>query len=122
VREAGRFGKSAETGDVLVAYAYPDEMPKTPQPVDSKPHWMLVERQSCSVRANKPKALSTSNKRKAASVKDARAALAVLFNKTPPCPPVASHQLTLVSHNLAFSVTTATLSGKSDKKRRAYAN
>jgi hypothetical protein len=36
-----------------------------------------------------------------------RAALAVLFNKTPPCPPVASHNLTLVgageSQPVAFS-------------------
>ncbi len=59
VREAGRFDKGAETGDVLLAYACPDEMPKTPQPIDSKPRSTLVERESRAVRANKPKALST---------------------------------------------------------------
>jgi hypothetical protein len=67
MREAGRFGKGAETGDVLIAYARSDEMPKIPQPIDSKFHSTLVERESCSVRANKPKALSTSIKRGAAN-------------------------------------------------------
>jgi hypothetical protein len=70
VGEARCFSKGAKTGDVLIAYAYPDEMPKTPQPVDSKPHSTLVERESRAARANKPKALSTSNKRKAANVED----------------------------------------------------
>jgi hypothetical protein len=32
VRESRRFGKGAETGDVLIAYAHPDEMPKPPHP------------------------------------------------------------------------------------------
>ena len=67
MREAGRFGKGAKMGDVLIAYAYPDEMPKSPQPMDSKSHSTLVECESCSVRANKPKALSTSIKRGAAN-------------------------------------------------------
>jgi hypothetical protein len=67
VREAGRFGKSAETGDVLIAYARPDEMPKIPQPIDSKPHLTLVERESRAARANKPKALSASIKWSAAN-------------------------------------------------------
>ena len=65
--EARCFSKGAKMGDVLIAYAYPDEMPKTPQPIDSKSHSMLVERESWSVRANKPKALSTSIKRGAAN-------------------------------------------------------
>jgi hypothetical protein len=30
VRESRRFGKGAETGNVLVAYAHPDEMQKPP--------------------------------------------------------------------------------------------
>ena len=68
--EARGFSKGAETGDVLIAYARSDEMPKIPQPVDSKPHWTLVERESCSARANKPKALSTSIKRSAANVEE----------------------------------------------------
>jgi hypothetical protein len=67
VGEARGFSKGAKTGDVHIAYARPDEMPKTPQPVDSKSHSTLVERESCSVRANKPKALSTSIKRGAAN-------------------------------------------------------
>ena len=67
VREAGRFGKGAEMGDVLIADTRSDEMPKIPQPMDSKPHSTLVECESCSVRANKPKALSTSTKRGAAN-------------------------------------------------------
>jgi len=48
------------------------------------------------VRANKPKALSTSTECKSRTSKSSRDALAVVFNKTPPCPPVASHKLTLV--------------------------
>ena len=32
VRESRRFGKGAEMGDVLFAYARPDEMSKTPHP------------------------------------------------------------------------------------------
>ena len=56
--------------DVLIAYARPDEMPTTPQLVDSKPRSTLVERESRAARANKPKALSTSHRRKAASVED----------------------------------------------------
>ena len=32
VREARRFGKDAETGDVLIPYAHPDEMSKAPHP------------------------------------------------------------------------------------------
>jgi hypothetical protein len=67
VREAGRFGKGAETGDVLIAYARSDEMPKIPQAIDNKSHSTLVERESCSARANKPKALSTSTKCSAAN-------------------------------------------------------
>ncbi len=67
MREARGFSKGAKTGDVLIAYARPDEMPKSPQPMDSKPHSTLVERESCSARANKPKALSTSIKRRAAN-------------------------------------------------------
>jgi len=55
-----------------------------------------AERQSRSALANKPKALSTSSKRKQRTSKTSRAGLAVLFNKTPPCPPVASRKLTLV--------------------------
>ena len=65
--EARCFSKGAEAGDVLIAYAYPDEMLKTPQPIDSKPRSMLVERESRAARANKPKALSRSRKRKAAN-------------------------------------------------------
>ena len=68
--EARCFSKGAETGDVLIAYARSDEMPKIPQPIDSKPQSTLVERESCSVRANKPKAVSTSHKRKAVNVED----------------------------------------------------
>ena len=30
--ESGRFGEDAETGDVLIAYAHPDEMSKPPHP------------------------------------------------------------------------------------------
>ena len=30
VRESRRFGKGAETGNVLIAYAHPDEMSKPP--------------------------------------------------------------------------------------------
>ena len=32
VREAGRFRKDAETGNVLIPYAHPDEMSKPPHP------------------------------------------------------------------------------------------
>jgi hypothetical protein len=67
VREARCFSKGAKASDVLIAYACPDEMPKSPQLIDSKSDSTLVERESCSVRANKPKALSTSIKRGAAN-------------------------------------------------------
>jgi len=67
VREARGFSKGAKMGDVLIAYAYPDEMPKSPQLIDSKPHSTLVESESRAARANKPKALSTSIKCSAAN-------------------------------------------------------
>ena len=88
MRESRRFGKGAETGNVLIAYAHPDEMSKPPHRSDSKPHSTLVERQSRFARANKPKALSTSTKCEAANVEDvARSACSfVKQNSTLPQP------------------------------------
>ncbi len=50
----------------------------------------------CFTRANKPKALSTSIKRRARTKKVRARACSFVGDKTPPCPPVASHKLTLV--------------------------